>query len=473
MRDARQSRLRDWLRTDAAASTVPWIGDSMTTLFQHGPLGAKITVVVVGDGFGPRDQEAYNQAVDNLLTNGLFAQDFFKANKSAFNLLRINLVSVDSGISTKTYDASGAVVAQVNHNTALGAFYNGDWAHCWVEDGAQTGDRLARALSIWVSDHRLVVLLLNNPGFGGCGGSGRATLPLGVSWSTIAHEFGHALGGLGDEYHQTNNQYTGGEPGEPNLTINTDRATVKWAGDIDQNTPIPTGGDDYRPPKPAGWDDNKGVGLFEGGAGSFDRGVFRPVVDCRMRSNSPAFCPVCERAMAAQTAPRLPVSALAEESENAMGAESYVRLLVHVDNGELSIVEAREVEGPLVQPGTLTAGLAHELFLGDRRVSVGSHPDAGISRSFSEIGPDGPRAHHTYAPEAFDFVVRVPTGELRAAASANLTLNLVSLDAPTTLAAGTAAMAEGSEANTALVATTGNLTVAELPQSLRRFIEAE
>ena len=193
----------------------------MTRLIDNGPLGAKVTVVVVGDGFASQDQNAYNTAVDNLLTNGLFAHDFYLVNKAAFNLLRINVLSVDSGVSTKTYDAAGNVVAQTTRDTALGAIFNGDWAHCWVEDGPDTANRLSQLLSVWAPEHRLVILLLNNPGFGGCGGGGRATLPLGVTWSTIAHEFGHALGGLADEYHQRNDAYSGGERGEPNVTIST------------------------------------------------------------------------------------------------------------------------------------------------------------------------------------------------------------------------------------------------------------
>ena len=100
-------------------------------------------------------------------------------------------------MSTKTYDDDGNVTAQTMRDTALGAIFNGDWAHCWVEDGPDTGRLLNDLLAQYAPEHRLVILLLNNPGFGGCGGGGRATLPLGVTWSTIAHEFGHALGGLG------------------------------------------------------------------------------------------------------------------------------------------------------------------------------------------------------------------------------------------------------------------------------------
>ena len=90
-------------------------------------------------------------------------------------------------------------------------------------------------------DHDLVLILLNNPGFGGCGGGGFAVLPLGVTWDTIAHEFGHGMGGFCDEYCQTDTVYSGGEPGCVDNTINKNRATLKWARFVNPATPVPTG----------------------------------------------------------------------------------------------------------------------------------------------------------------------------------------------------------------------------------------
>ncbi|MEK8229253.1 FG-GAP-like repeat-containing protein [Oerskovia sp. M15] len=42
----------------------------------------------------------------------------------------------------------------------------------------------------------------------------------------------------------------------------------------------------------ADWDGSQSVGLFEG-AQYADSGKYRPVVNCRMRGNSPPYCPVC------------------------------------------------------------------------------------------------------------------------------------------------------------------------------------
>jgi hypothetical protein len=62
------------------------------------------------------------------------------------------------------------------------------------------------------------------------------------------------------------------------------------------STPVPTGigncADYNQGAKPPTWDDNQDVGLFEGG-GTRQTGIFRPVVNCRMSSNAPPYCPVC------------------------------------------------------------------------------------------------------------------------------------------------------------------------------------
>ena len=86
---------------------------------------------------------------------------------------------------------------------------------------------MQNALNTWVPDYDLVLIILNEPGFGGCGGGGFQIVTLGSDWTVMAHEFGHGTGGLADEYCQPGT-YTGPEPGAVNLTKNTNRATLKW-----------------------------------------------------------------------------------------------------------------------------------------------------------------------------------------------------------------------------------------------------
>ena len=278
------------------------MADSMTVLRRAGPTGTKRNIAVLGDGFAASDQAAYNQWVDETLIKGVFGHDYYSEDASAFNIFRVNLESVDSGASVRTYDEKGTVdpsddtvVSETIRNTALGIIFSGSWSHCWLEYGPNTEVLLQAALNTWVPDANEILVVLNNPNYGGCGGNGRAHVPMGVSWTVIAHEFGHGIGGFADEYSVTGN-YTGGEKGWINLTTITDRATTKWKQFINPTTPVPTGvgaaANYNQGTRPANWSSNFDVGLFEGG-GTFNTGIYRPVEDCRMNSNSPEYCPVC------------------------------------------------------------------------------------------------------------------------------------------------------------------------------------
>lgn len=92
--------------------------------------------------------------------------------------------------------------------------------------------------------------------------------------------------------------------------------------------------------------------------------------------------------------------------------EGYVRLQVHVDNGKLTVTDAKEVPGPLVLPDTVAAGLAYEARINDKRVGLGSIPDANIIRSFPNPGVPGQEGHKFFEVPSFDFYVRVPRADL-------------------------------------------------------------
>lgn len=279
------------------------MADSMTVLRKAGPPGTKRNIAVLGDGFTAADQTAYDTWVQTTLIDGVFGHDYFSEDASAYNIYRVNLESVDSGVSTRTYDEHGTfndpsddtIASETIRNTALGIIFSGSWAHCWLEYGPQTEQRIQDAIATWVPDANELLIVLNNPNYGGCGGGGRAHVPMGVNWTVIAHEFGHGIGGFADEY-SAGRAYSGNEQGWINLTTITDRATTKWRRLIAPTTPLPTGvgpaANYNQGPRPAGWDSNQDVGLFEGG-GTFDTGIYRPVENCRMNTNTPPYCPVC------------------------------------------------------------------------------------------------------------------------------------------------------------------------------------
>ena len=153
----------------------------------------------------------------------------------------------------------------------------------------------------------------------------------------VAHELGHSLAGLADEYYTNQVSYgeaNGGlEPWEPNITALDDPKALKWRDLVESSTPIPTPWDrrgydeaiasarrERRRLTETGYTDEQmealfrreseaalgalaaepyagKVGAFEG-AGYHAEGLYRPCLDCIMFSRSAkAFCPVCARAI--------------------------------------------------------------------------------------------------------------------------------------------------------------------------------
>ena len=283
--------------------------DSVTQILRSGPVGAKKNIAVLGDGFAENDQAAYNDKVKELLIDGVFGNDYFYEDMQAFNIFRVNLISADSGVSQRVYDERGTpadrsddvIVSTTLRDTALGYIYSGSWAHCWLENGAETATRVQDALNTWVPDYDLVLIILNESGYGGCGGGGFQIVTLGSSWGLMAHEFGHGAGALADEYCRPG-EYSGSEPGSVNVTANTDRTTLKWRQFVHPATPIPTGINpnpgmggctNYNQgTRPTDWSSSQDAGLFEG-AQYVTSGKYRPVENCRMRGNTPPYCPVC------------------------------------------------------------------------------------------------------------------------------------------------------------------------------------
>jgi len=269
------------------------VAPACTKVINNGPDANKKVLVVMGDGYNSSDQSKYREDVKKLITEGVMGNDFYKENQNAFNVYRLNLVSVDSGVSQKVYDENGTpsdgsddtVISTTTKNTALKYIYSGSWAHCWLESSPQTSGLVQAALAASVPNYDYVAVVLNEDGFGGCGGGGFQIVPRSVSWAVMSHEFGHGVGGLRDEYTRAGKAYTGAAVNNRNCSTVTNRNSVFWNRFIKPSTPVPT-------TFSAGMDSNKTAGIFEG-CSTKDSGIFRPVHNCRMNGNTPEFGPVC------------------------------------------------------------------------------------------------------------------------------------------------------------------------------------
>ena len=174
----------------------------------------------------------------------------------------------------------------LSRNTALDYRFSGDWNRCYFDSGPKTEENLKAILDFLSISPTYLIVVLNHVGHGGCGGGGRETLTISEPWTTFGHEAGHMMGGLCDEYDQEHKTYTDGEPSCVNMTINTNRATLKWREFVDPNTPLPTVFDS------ATMHVAETAGAFEGGASSYAHGVWRPHENGRMSGNVNAYGPV-------------------------------------------------------------------------------------------------------------------------------------------------------------------------------------
>lgn len=106
-------------------------------------------------------------------------------------------------------------------------------------------------------------------------------------------------------------------------------------------------------------------------------------------------------------------------------AKGYVRLRVRLENGELSVIGARAVEGPLAFDESLDGELVYEVRAGRRRIGIGTVPDAGEMRSFPPPEPrEGQIGHHVVPLPATEFNVRIPAEDLPPAALEHLSIDV-------------------------------------------------
>ena len=275
-------------------------GLQLAPILENGALEEAIDIVVVSEGYALKDREKFfhdaRRAVD-----ALFSHEPFKSYKKRFNVRAVFAPSADSGVSIPG---------------------RGEWKETAVRSHFDTfySDRYLTTSSMWTLYDLIgtvpfehVIVLANTAKYGGGGIFNSVTImnsdhPTFVP--VLVHEFGHAFGGLADEYAYGDNPETmyptDTEPWEPNLTTLVD-FDAKWADLLPEGTPIPTPLDKLEEQDVRRiWHTlsadekaslNSRVGVFEGG-GYQTKGVYRPVQECRMRMNEcELFCPVCYRSI--------------------------------------------------------------------------------------------------------------------------------------------------------------------------------
>jgi hypothetical protein len=253
-----------------------------TKIYSGGDPHTSVDLAFIAEGYKADEMGKFREDVKKMV-DILFDEAPFSDYKNKFNIWAVEATSQDSGT-----DIPGE---NIYTNTALNSsFYtfNID-RYLTTQDIKSVNDFAA------VVPHDNIIVLINSTKYGGGGVynyySGTTTGNQ-LSPKVFIHEFGHGFAGLGDEYYSSAVAYDefyplNVEPWEPNLTTMVNFES-KWKKMIGKDTPLPTPSEEKY---------NNVTGLFEGG-GYSEKGVFRPEMDCRMKSNgSKGYCSVCRNAI--------------------------------------------------------------------------------------------------------------------------------------------------------------------------------
>lgn len=252
------------------------------TVLDNGKPEQKVDLVFLPEGYTQAEMDQFVADVSRMV-DILFAAEPFDRHRSDFNIYAVKVPSVQSGTDVP---GEGIYV-----NTAFNStFYTFDTPrYLTTKDMKSVHD----AAALVPYDH--IYLLVNSERYGGGGFYNFlsvSTVGHEKTPQVLVHEFGHGFAGLADEYYSSAVAYDNFynlniEPWEPNITTLVDFDS-KWKDLVDLLLPFPT-------PRQPKYSDH--VGVFEGG-GYSEKGIYSPVIDCRMKSNeAKGFCPVCQRAI--------------------------------------------------------------------------------------------------------------------------------------------------------------------------------
>ncbi|MFI9079704.1 M64 family metallopeptidase [Streptomyces sioyaensis] len=242
----------------------------VTPIVNNGPVGSKLDVVFIGDGYTAAQQEDFHADVRAKWAK-MTAVEPYASYTGLFNVWAVDAVSHDSGVS-------GDPTQDVVRDTALNsAFFCEGTERLLCVDTDKVESYAAKAPAA-----DLVVELSNSTKYGGAGyndissqvgydGIATASSDNDRSDQIAVHETGHSLGKLADEYaYGESGTYSGPEPAQANLsTLSADQMTAqrqKWYRWMGQDSP-----------------DGGAVGAFEGG-GYYEHGLNRPTDNSIMRS---------------------------------------------------------------------------------------------------------------------------------------------------------------------------------------------
>lgn len=186
----------------------------------------RLDLVFVGDGYTSAQLALYATQVTTV-TNSFFSKVPYSTYRNYFQVHRVDVTSVDSGVDN---DPTQGVLK----NTAMDMAF---WCN-GIDRLLCVSVNKAYGFANNAPDVDLVAALANSSTYGGAGypsnDLGTCSAGNGSSVEILQHEFGHALGNLADEYdYGDGTTYTGAEPSQVDASKLTSiamaTANTKWA----------------------------------------------------------------------------------------------------------------------------------------------------------------------------------------------------------------------------------------------------
>jgi hypothetical protein len=226
---------------------------------RNGPSKNRVDVVLMGDGWQLEHMPAFDKLAESV-PPVFERQATFREYFGYLNFLRAALVSADAGV-----DGFGR-----EYDTPLNAHTLGTFAgHVGIDH-----DKVMSVLAQIPDTDGLAIAFVKN-GVLGTGGGGVACIG-GQDIRTVIHEWGHAFGGLSDEYETQQSEHQGEAHDGINVSATDDPTKVPWAHWIAAKRP--------------------GIGVYEG-AEARVHGAWKPTSTGCVMSSGDTYCVVCQEAL--------------------------------------------------------------------------------------------------------------------------------------------------------------------------------
>ncbi|MCQ4164991.1 M64 family metallopeptidase [Tahibacter harae] len=302
----RQLQRFDLGQLAATASTLPLASVQPARLLQAQRSGSstaaansgnRLDVLLIGDGYTAAEQTTFATHA-NALHTAMFNVSPYKEYASFVNWQPGFVASSQSGADHPPYQAGctstsccadPAAQTDPRAGTFVSTALDSTFCTAQIHRTLFANSSKVFAAAVGFPDWDKILVTVNDPVYGGAGGSFAVLSAHALAPSIVIHEFGHSFTGLADEYTTPYPGFPacsdlGVNPGcEANVTNQTNASLVKWRSWFTPGIQIPT---------PAG---TAGLGLFAG-ARYLSAGMYRPTENqCLMNALGANFCAVCRQ----------------------------------------------------------------------------------------------------------------------------------------------------------------------------------